>query len=462
MKLLLFSRGFWLCVLLSVSMGSCKHGCNFTTVVKSKSKTEKVGKQNVKLTASLLKSRNIRYSWRRQEFSRSAASYSVTVIALIDTNDLQLDWYFPSIKGADLRPYLEKTSLQKKSDNRYFTINYSEDKSLTCLYQTMPNGVAVSSPYQQDFLDGKYKLESLPSDQQFRADLINNPNFHNDSRRHRHLVSDYFNSLTLTENECIAMLPHFENEKNMFLANTYFSAERLKALKYKYPKFREKALEQALKAIEKSVGTRDNNYYVYVAMVLALGEHKAFERADKVILDRWGDSFSNPTDSYIKTRLSDTKMPMNAALKAQFEQRCKKAIDFAVAGKSYSSSNKGYVTPENAMQVMVWTNNKVYLDKYSNFLVASLKPDERAYRVEKIVNEEYYQYLSAANKQKIMTLCKEQFTKSLRSDSEKMGAADWYKLLKKGSTCAEMKNYYKQYKDKFKDDFFLEEKEPSC
>jgi len=460
MKTLLLSRGFWLCVLLSLSMGSCKHGCNFTTVVKSKSKTEKIGKQNVTLTASLLKSRNIRYSWRERQFSRSSASYSVTVIAVINTNDLHLDWYFSSSKGADLRPYLKKTSLQKKSDNRYFTLNYSEEKSLTCLYQTMPNGVTLSSPYQQDFLDGKYKLESLPSDQQFKADLINKPDFHKESRRHQHLLSDYFNSLELTENECIVMLTHFENEQNMSLAKSYFTEEKLKQLKYKYPKFREKALAQALNAIETLKGEAANNYYIYV--LLALGEHKAFERADKAILARWGDSFSGFTDNYVQTRLADTKMPMNKALQAKFEGRCKTAIDLAIVGKSYSS-NKDYVTLENAMRVMVWTSNKAYLDKYSNFLVASLKPDDDAYKFGKIVNNPSYKYVSNADKQKIMALCKEQFTKMLSNDSEKMQAAQWYRLLKRGgASCSEMKTCYKQYKDKFKDDLFLDGREPEC
>ena len=446
MKSIFFTKGFWLCILISFSMGSCKHGCTFSRVIKSKHKSEKIGTKEVKITASLHKSRNINYSWRTQQLNRSNAYYSVSVNAKIDTVDLHLDWYFPAEKEEDLKPYLDKTSLKAKKDNLYFVINYENDKSIACLYQVFSNGLVILSPYMKQFLENKFNLESLPSEKQLISDLIQDPMLYTNAMRHQDLLLAWFSYQKLSEEQCIKLLGHFDS-KNSKLAEAYFTDKRLAELKYSYVEFRKKALSTALSALEKYDPSEPMQ-----KIILALADQLSFDIADKIIVNKWGDAFSDKSDDYLKLRLLNRSLQMNSQLRQQLNQRCEKAIDLELKNET---DNK--VTAENAAKYMLWISNKVYVEKYAAYLFEKNKEDQFPQR--RIV-ENYYQTLSPALKQKIMDNCKKQFNEKLKSDNE-MAVADWYNLMDKGLTCMEMRSYFKQFKDKYKSTTFLN-KEPKC
>ena len=223
--------------------------------------------------------------------------------------------------------------------------------------------------------------------------------------------------------------------------------KRLAELKYSYTEFRKIALKIAVSTLEKNDQTEPMQ-----RIILALGDKQILDKADKIIVDKWGDAFSDKLDDYLKKRLLNKSTPMNSQLRQQLNQRCEKAIDLELKNET---DNK--VTAENAAKYMLWISNKVYVEKYAAYLFEKNKEDQFPQR--RIV-ENYYQMLSPGLKQKIMENCKKQFNEKLKSDNE-MEVADWYNLMDKGLTCMEMRSYYKQFKDKYKKTTFLN-KEPKC
>jgi hypothetical protein len=446
MKSIFFTKGFWLCILISFSMGSCKHGCTFTSVLKTKSKNEKVGSQDIEIKASLLKSKNIKFKWRGGQISRSDVYHTVSVEAFINKNDLHLDWYFPAEKSTDLKPFLEKISIQKKKDNSYFVIEYADDKELASLFQVLGNGSVILSPYLKDYLDKKRNLESLPSEKQLISDLIQDPMLYTNAMGHQDLLLAWFSNQKLSEEQCIKLLEHFDS-KNSKLAEVYFTDKRLAELKYSYVEFRKKALSKALSALEKYDPSEPMQ-----KIILALADQQSFDKADEIIVNKWGDAFSDKSDDYLKLRLLNRSLQMNSQLRQQLNERCEKAIDMELKNETISK-----VTAENAAKYMLWISNKVYVEKYAAYLFEKNKEDQYSQR--RIV-ENYYQMLSPGLKQKIMENCKKQFSEKLTSNDE-MEVADWYNLMDKGLTCMEMRSYFKQFKYKYKKSTFLN-KEPKC
>jgi hypothetical protein len=446
MNQVFLSKGFWLCVLVSLAMGSCKNGCTFSRVIKSKERIEKVAKKEIIVKASLLKSRNVKYTLRTNQFSRSGAYYSVLVNAFSDSINLTLDWYFPAEKNEDLKPYLEKTKMLKSADNRFFELSYDNAAETKSLFQILPNGAAIRPIYAEDYLKGKYSLNNLPSDKVFIDQLLDEIGIYQKTGLSEKILISYFKGLNLTDDQLSRLLKHFKTERTA-LANAYFDDDKLKSLARKSPRFKTEALDFAMEIISDKKNSTQSGWDAMLRFMLVLEDRKSLAQADILVFDAWESGFDASNAKYIRERIKNKKIPVANNTLQKLENRAKTSIDAALAGNKYKNlGSPEFLSQENAAMFMLWTENRAYIDKYVNVALKSGNGDSD-YIVDQLVDD-FYPFLSTQMKQRIVSLCKNKFEALLAKNNE-LDASRWYNILHKTVPCTEAKILYKKFNAKF-------------
>lgn len=453
---MIYQRSFWLCLLCSLLMVGCKNGCTFTRTIKKISKPVQVGAQKMEIVVSLTKSKNIKMRKGDLKISSSGSWYNVRIDLKADTMEIPTHWSFSAEQSTKLKPYLDKTELQSRSDAAYFVFRYTEAPKQEALYQRLGQRW-MESPYFEDFQNGKYTLETLPTEEAFFEQLIADGDLYKKLFFNMHYIRWYIEQKELPEKVVMDLLACLETER-ADLATAYFSERNLKKLGDKYPKFKKDILGMAVNAAVKNTSSYNDTYE---KVLMVLGNQETFAKCDKIIFASWQGSWSGRNNAYVKTRLADNKNPINPALAKQLNTRCKLSIDKTIAGdKNYDNYHYGdnFVHFKNAVSYMLWTKDKPYQEKLVNYYLAD---KEKTAKDLADIFESDFNNLDASLRPQIIAYAKQQFDKTVEG-SDAFEPADWYNFLDGKMACSEMKELLKKYTEKGKSQVFLKNKKPDC
>ena len=457
---MIYQRSFWLCILSSLLMVGCKHGCTFTTVVKKISKKEKVGTANIEIEVALLKKRNIRFTKSDHRFHTSNRGYSIAIYVEADTQSINPGWYFPAESGTNLKPYLKDLSIKASPQNNYFVLSYNGPEKKAELYQRLGNKW-IESPFKQELDSGKYTMATLPNENAFIDLLIFEETILHRFANEKFYIEEFIRQKRLTRKQLDGLLMSLESG-NTSLAESYFTDENIKKVGLEHPPIKEKMLKMSIAAILDSKGSSQTED-IFKKVLLAYGNQKDFQQCDKVIFQKWRESFSDREESYVKSRFTNTKHPIDPKLLKTLATDAKVAIDKTLRNAdNYSKYHYGnkYIYPDKAAQLLFWMKDKAYQQKIVENYLSKNEEKSRNNKLEALIDTEFSSLVPELQS-KLLQHAKTKFAQTLAAE-DPFDAANWYNFLDGKIACSELKALNKEYIDKGKSAVFLDKQKPDC